>query len=651
MAVALLKKIAKFMGWNISRLSFELINIREGGNGDLIRLRIPSTYLWEIRSTLQRQYPEVFQCSSNGNLDKYIEKSALNPPIYFPGCLSRSMYLIHVVANDMKLEGNADCLFLMLDHIWKKPMREYAKTLGVQIRTLKHAYPLMRPSSIQQDGGFVQLLKCHARELALTYIPRQIYQVKKIWDHIRKAYIADPAPQKGGPCKIGVFGKGAEHYENDGLFSDIFFTFQSELKKELLVLLRVRGDVKSINELKRRNIGYCCTTMTQDRPEGLNYYFGPRELPKITYEPHDESGRMSAMEKRWFKLHQVTFHYKKAYWSDLVRKENIKVFHTWQKFEADHVAITDAMRETEGVMCLWQLAFEQSPDVSRIMSADVAFGFSNTWNGEYEKIQDSRVSYHVTTGFLGTNYDLLRPEALKLRRQLQAKGAQKIVACFDENSLDDSRWHLGHELQRKHYQLLLEKMMKHSWLGLIFKPKQPRTLRKRLGDVADLLEQAEHSGRCLVLESSGLFSSNIPPTLAGLASDIAIQGHMNAGTSALECVLAGVPTLSVDLEGCRESRLYELGEGRVVFRSYEHLWDILLEHWSTPTGVPGLADWSPLLDELDPFQDARGAERMGTYLHWLIQGFNLGEKRDRILEEAAEKYCKQWGADKIMSFN
>ena len=40
---------------------------------------------------------------------------------------------------------------------------------------------------------------------------------------------------------------------------------------------------------------------------------------------------------------------------------------------------------------------------------------------------------------------------------------------------------------------------------------------------------------------------------------------------------------------------------------------------------------------------------MGNYLNALIQGFDQGKNREQILEEVAERYCKQWSEDKISS--
>ena len=58
-----------------------------------------------------------------------------------------------------------------------------------------------------------------------------------------------------------------------------------------------------------------------------------------------------------------------------------------------------------------------------------------------------------------------------------------------------------------------------------------------------------------------------------------------------------------------------------------------------------------MLDELDPFRDGRAAERMGTYIKWLIDGFKAGMDRETIMADAAERYCEKWGKDKVTSVN
>jgi len=257
----------------------------------------------------------------------------------------------------------------------------------------------------------------------------------------------------------------------------------------------------------------------------------------------------------------------------------------------------------------------------------------------------------VATGYLGDHrFALLRARSGAIRESLQRHGARRILAFLDENSADDERLHTGHQFMRENYDFLLRKVLTETWLGLVMKPKNPSTLRRRLGPVASLLQEAEATGRAYVYEG-GAMQGSVSPAEAALETDLVIHGHLCGGTAGMESVFAGVPTLLMDREGWPVSPLYHLPMGRVVFRQWEDLWKACLEHWSSPGGAPGFGDWTPLLDELDPFRDGRASERMGTYLHWLIQGFKDGQDRETVLADAAERYCRQWGYDKVSEVN
>ena len=42
---------------------------------------------------------------------------------------------------------------------------------------------------------------------------------------------------------------------------------------------------------------------------------------------------------------------------------------------------------------------------------------------------------------------------------------------------------------------------------------------------------------------------------------------------------------------------------------------------------------------------------MGTYLKWLIDGFDQGLNRDLIMDNVANRYAEKWGYDKVLSIN
>ena len=112
-----------------------------------------------------------------------------------------------------------------------------------------------------------------------------------------------------------------------------------------------------------------------------------------------------------------------------------------------------------------------------------------------------------------------------------------------------------------------------------------------------------------------------------------------------------MPTLLYDPEGCPTSPFYDLGVAKIAFTDWETLWSACLQHWSESSGTPGFGDWTPILDDLDPFRAGRAAERMGNYVDWLLDGFRAGLDRDSVMANAAERYCAAWGEDKIAQVN
>jgi hypothetical protein len=543
----------------------------------------------------------------------------------------------------MKAQGTKESSLFLLSQPWGEVMREYAKPFGIQLIYIKHLYPIKWPQ-LSSYFSWRTLIKQWVKQILLIYFPKAIYWLRYGFFFFHKKTIV----KNTSSIKIAVYPQNQWHFENDGLNSEIFLNLQSSLPIQSLLVPLQNISAQLHSEFTKHKISTCLINRVPPSNVSIPFFYG---TPEITRVPVLDLSGLPSLEKRQLRYLTAEYNYKKSYWKDFFIKQNVKVYTSCYKNGTDHIPIGDAIEEAGGIMTVWQRSYEEIPDVSLSTHADISFGFSprlvNT-----EKLQGSKIKYYVATGYI-KDYSraFLKPQAIKLREQLQNQGAKKIVSVFDENSINDSRWDQGHELARTHYRFWSEKVLEEPWLAAIFKPKKPQTLRHRLGDVNFLVAEAEETGRFVILDGESEYASIFPPVLAAMASDIAIQAYFLAGTTALECALAGVPSLGVDYEGWKRSFRYQLGEGKVIFPNNENLWDVLIEHWNSKDGVPGLGDWSPLLDEMDPFRDGRAAERMGNYLHWLIQGFEQGLERNTIMAAAAERYCKQWGSDKISTIN
>lgn len=629
-ALRLARLLGRWAGWHVKRLAFRMIDVRDE-SGLLIRLRVAFRDLAEVQTDVVSE--PLFQralrdAAESPRLPTFLAKSAAAISITDRGTLWRALYLAQVCAWHCRGRPRGARLFLER-RPWMASLQRYGRRFGIEITSLP---PSWTPRALAE-----RLLGPRGRELARRFLapPRGS---------------ADGGRWGGGP-RLAVEYYGHLNLDRPELQSDLFFQQRSSLPaKDMLVLFGVPADPlthERCAELGRHGMKALALAPGAARGSRVPVFSGTSGgRSRVSGRRLDVAG--NSPESRWLRERHEDYSRRRAYWSDLFRSTGTRVYVTWYKNDAAHCAIADALEESGGISAVYQRSFDALPSAELTVDVDIHFSYSK--HGEELCRRDgSRVRCHVVTGFLGDHrFELARAGAGRVRRALAERGAERVVALFDENSTDDPRWHTGHELQRDNYRLLLEKVLSEPWLGLVVKPKIPSTLRRRLGPLVDLLDRALATGRCHVFEHGPLISSHCPAE-AALAADVAVHGHLCGGTAAVESALAGRPTLLVDREGWRVSPLYRLGVGRVVFKDFDSVWSALREHWSVPGGVPGLGDWTPILDELDPFRDGRAAERMGTFLDWVLEAFREGRDRGAAVARAAERYARLWGADKVSS--
>lgn len=653
------RRLADLTSWiaraEIVQLSFRLVDIRDEA-GALIRLRISFCDLGEVQERIIADplFQEVLHSEAvKGRMPTFLAKQfgAHGSLDSSARTVWRALFLVHVAAWKTRYDRNrgTEAVLFMCRRPWLREVQCY--TLQYGVRTV----PVNRENLFRLKAFLLGLLR---------WIPRFVRGYARwlidLWWYCRSVHSLGAAMSKvmlghtgllqGPSPKLAVQYYGHLNLDHPAQFSDLFFWQQSQLPGEdVLVAFGIpRSPLDEAKWSELRRYGMAAVALHPRAvtvPSAPVFFHWPRrrtETPPLQLPKY----RGRAQEVR-FLLQQISNYYDSYdYWFDFFDRHGVKLYVSWYKYDATHCVIADALQCLGGITTIYQRAFDEFPSPETTLATDVAFGFSRI-GVDIEKRSHSVVPYYVITGYLGDHrFPLVREPARTIRDKLRQRGAKHLLAFFDENSTDDSRWHTGHEFMRVNYQFLLEKVLTEPWLGLVLKPKVPSTLRRRLGDVADLLVRAEKTGRCFVFETGALLGS-FPPVAAALASDITIHGHLCAGTAGVEAALAGVPTLLMDREGWPASRLYKLGKGRVVFNDWQALWDACRDHWYSPSGMPGLGNWSPMLDELDPFRDGRAAERMGNYLKWLMDGLKSGLPRDAVMADAAERYCSAWGQDKV----
>jgi len=449
-----------------------------------------------------------------------------------------------------------------------------------------------------------------------------------------------PAPQSASiPARMMVEYWGQFNLDRPGCISDLFFVDSQGIQgNDICLVFNNRRDPVD-REKYSQMVKHGITAVSRTIQSSL---VDENKVPVFNYQPQASS--MENYPQIW-RAHTQAYLKTRDYWKKFFQTYNIKLYTSWFKYDPSHIAMADAINDIGGISSIYQRSYESNPSPFFSVGSDLIFGFSPQ-GYELHRKSHSNFKYHITVGYIGdSRFKYLQSQAKEIRSQLSQKGAEHIIAYFDENSVDDGRWFMGHKLLRENYGFWLNKILEDKKLGIIFKPKVPGTLQKRLGPVADLLIKAQETGRCYIF-NEGITQGSFPPAAAALAADFSIQECLWAGTAGVEAALSGCKTLLLDLEGIPSSPLYKLGP-KVVFKNQLDLWNACQEHWKSPGGNPALGNWSSMIDEIDPFHDGCAAQRMSGYLKELLEGLRRGDKPKDVMEKTAENYAKLWGKDKV----
>ena len=659
----LIKPLKWIMGIEVEKMQFRLIDVRDE-SGLLLRLRVPYQDIFVVQneSTKSKEFNEFVKKNAfYDRLPSYLWKCIATTPLNISSdraTMWRALLLIQICLWKMRQEGDdgRNAVLFLERRPWHDHIRSYASRYGIDLVAHSPAFVfrLFARRFLSPKGvAYLRAFRAGLYDLFLVFknrIKPSLSAKAHKRTEVNGQEVLRYADIEKNCFRIGIQYQGQLNLKNPDLYSDLFFWQQSGLKGSDLVLFFSsdrdpldRDKWLSLQEFKIGAVAlYPGASKMSDVLQFIHY---PKLRSKGNYF-EKKLALTQNIERKWLQYQKDIYEEMREYWRALFLKQSIKGYLTWDRFDARHYAIADSLQDVGGFMAVYQRACQLDPSPEIAVNADLMFGYSPL-DALVEKKSGSQISYHIAVGYFGDHrFGSLKVKAQKTRDLLEANGAKFLLAFFDENSVDDSRWHTGHEFMRENYQFLLEKVLEDNSIGLLLKPKYPSTLRIRLGPVAELLQRALSTGRCHIFEKGSLHGSH-PPVEAALASDLAIHGHLCAATAGLESALAGVPTLLMDREGWAINPFYKLGLGRVVFTDWLDAWEALTDFRNNPNLNDGFGDWSSMLDELDPFRDGRGAERMGNYLKWIVDGFDAGLSAEESLADAAERYMKEWGIDKI----
>jgi hypothetical protein len=262
-------------------------------------------------------------------------------------------------------------------------------------------------------------------------------------------------------------------------------------------------------------------------------------------------------------------------------------------------------------------------------------GHLNFVTGPYSLTQIPEPSFSLCTIQTGALNIEVNHGVIDGLEQLKSQ-SEIIVTIFDEMPTD---WFVGDSIGQL-YQAMIDLVDKDGRFGLLIKSKKQQVL-DRLTDIYKEIQRLKAKGKCLVADWK------VIPSTAAANSDLVV---CITSTAALESVLIGTRTIVFNPMRSTSGIFYSNnGLGRRIFEESKTLLEALEKYANGQDNSIG--DCSDLVSFIDPFNDKRGAERIGNYLNWCLEGFDAGLDRSQTIAAANERYIQEWGNDKITTEN
>lgn len=566
--------------------------------------------------------------------------------LFLEKCLAESLtptlMRINVVRWVDQSDGHPSCLFLER-RPWYREVECYAARLGVRVRWYRGGPCL----------GVLRALASVLRRLARGL--RDGWRMRSSMSSAHYTTTPDACPRFAVAVPYSGKGLGLDLSRN----SDLFWVPFTGLPSEVFLVYFWRPDdpldpakYDRLQHASMRAVALSRTAVTSDLP----VWKRPLDLSRLRVELFHFlkglfrtlwSGRLFRTVEWWIAACGLQFIIQYISWRAFFEAFQVRVHVDLADWVKERLASDQALEDLGGISVAYQRSEESFASMFRASAVDVHFAFSHT-SAQTERQSRSSIPQFIASGYIHDHaFSRVRERAAQLRTRLQDHGARFILCFFDENSHEDERLGPSHAFRSENCRYLLGKLLADPSLGLVFKPKKPTTVRQRLGEVGALFDAALATGRCVLVEE-GIVATPMLPCEAARAADVAI-GLLYGSTAAMESALAGTPTLLLDREHLRVHSFYALGEGRVVFKNWDQLWNALMRYRTDPASVPGFGDWSALLARLDPFRDGRAAERIGTYIGWLGEALKQGSSRDAAMESARQRYLAAWGVGTVIS--
>jgi len=515
--------------------------------------------------------------------------------------------------------GYVDLYFLKL--IKERILPEYGK-LKIKEWYLKNKLLKYSKLNVIRDEQFIELM------IFYCVVIRYKLKLKNIYKKLQGKFTTSESNEN---VEVeGMFGNIAI-YPAEGLDpkkrSDIFWYDNSQIDPSKIIIYYDKGRLKSVT------IPSHCENSKKfnyQKIEDLNF---EKNCP--LFESLAEKIKQSKTEniyEYWLKLESYLFIQKVNFWYSFFKENNV-FLHLDSSLKEDTICKQIAIRLNKGISIGKLRSYTRGYFSWCYYPDDILF----TWGKDSAKKITKTKNYNdnvLISGF---------PYILNNWSNGSKNGKNFVILILDSNFGENKGLtQIAHlSFMKIFYNFFFQWLIEDEQVFLIIKPKRNYAI-----PVDEyLLDESLSTKRLEIIDNP----FQVSPANFANKSDMVVSTGAFFSSALMECIAFGARGIFYDYPNLRslEPELYAWGENKVIFSDMDQMMTALKEYKANPANHPSLGDWSEHLDDIDPFRDNRGGERIGTYMRWLLEGFERGLNRQENIHEANRLYAEAWGEDKV----
>lgn len=176
-------------------------------------------------------------------------------------------------------------------------------------------------------------------------------------------------------------------------------------------------------------------------------------------------------------------------------------------------------------------------------------------------------------------------------------------------------------------------------VGIIIKSKRKKNLLE-LKSIQPLLKKLIDEKKCFVVPDQ-LGSS---PLLATYNTDIVVSTGIYMSTALLETIIYKNRGVFFDYAYAKKElkSIYSWGYNKVIFDNKDIMFNHILNFKAKKESYLNIGDWSEYITNIVSFDDHGSYKRISNYISWIMQGYQNGLSKDKIINRANQKYSENY---------